>query len=404
VEVMGTDSSPCVVEYHLHQTPSIVPWRYSALYRDDRWWQIGFDGKELEMRYGQVGGATLSAKTEVTPNTSGRSVFEQAILNARKRYCDKWSEGYRPLGLGSALRSGMKGNEYKPGKTKLSFPLAVQLKLDGMRLLTFLNENGQVVMRSYENKPQNHLGHLHEEVIRFMQYLPPGSTIDSELYIHGVTFNTLMSIARATVNIHPRIGELELHIFDVDYMDPVNGPPTFDQRYVTLMEAFNSYKEDHGDPAGLKLVPVSTVTSHEQIESLMEESILSGYEGLMIKKVGFDSSGGRHPIESKGWRDSLYRYARCSNILKYKWSEDEELTITDVVEEVGTHKGCGKFVGYDPRGNPITVSGPGTLEERKVYLQNKGAYIGKRLTYKFRGLSEYGVPRFPTGKAIRDYE
>lgn len=393
-----------VQEYHLHQIPDTTPWRYIPLYRDSYWWQIGFTGLELEMRHGKVEGVTTSAFTEVTTNTSGKTMFEQALLQARRRYKDKWDEGYRPLGVSPGLRKGMKGNEYEQGKTRLQFPVAAQLKLDGMRILSYFDETGNLSMRSYENKPQPHLTHLKEQVTGLLQYLPPGSTLDSELYLHREPFTSLMSICKSVKNIHPRLPEVELHMFDVDYTDPVNGPPTFDQRYSTLDQAFQLYSQDHGVPSNLRLVPVGVAKSSHEIEQLMESAILSGYEGLMLKKVGFANDGSRHPVGSKQWEESLYRYTKCNNILKYKWKHDEEMVITDVEEEVGTHKGCGKFVGNDPRGNTLKVVGPGNLEQRRYYLQNKHLFIGKKLTYKYVCLSEYGVARHATGKAIRDYE
>ena len=46
----------------------------------------------------------------------------------------------------------------------------------------------------------------------------------------------------------------------------------------------------------------------------------------------------------------------------------------------------------------------GTLEERKTIFTNKQRYIGKMLTVRYQQLTEDGVPRFPVGVAVRDYE
>jgi DNA ligase-1 len=46
----------------------------------------------------------------------------------------------------------------------------------------------------------------------------------------------------------------------------------------------------------------------------------------------------------------------------------------------------------------------GTREDRAHFFQQGTRYIGKMLTVKFQGYSEYGIPRFPVGIAIRDYE
>ena len=52
----------------------------------------------------------------------------------------------------------------------------------------------------------------------------------------------------------------------------------------------------------------------------------------------------------------------------------------------------------------FTVTPEGTKERRKELYKNGKQYIGKMLTVKYQELTKYGVPRFGTGVAIRDYE
>jgi hypothetical protein len=46
----------------------------------------------------------------------------------------------------------------------------------------------------------------------------------------------------------------------------------------------------------------------------------------------------------------------------------------------------------------------GTLESRRKMWNNRKNYLGKDLTVKFQGKSKNGIPRFPVGVAVRDYE
>jgi DNA ligase-1 len=46
----------------------------------------------------------------------------------------------------------------------------------------------------------------------------------------------------------------------------------------------------------------------------------------------------------------------------------------------------------------------GSVDERKELFRNGNAHIGKMLTVKYQELNEFGTPRFPVGKTIRDYE
>jgi len=50
------------------------------------------------------------------------------------------------------------------------------------------------------------------------------------------------------------------------------------------------------------------------------------------------------------------------------------------------------------------VKPEGTLETRRKYFENKNNFLGKLLTVKFQNLTNLGIPRFPVGIVIRDYE
>jgi len=55
-------------------------------------------------------------------------------------------------------------------------------------------------------------------------------------------------------------------------------------------------------------------------------------------------------------------------------------------------------------GKEFEVRPVGTVESRSELLKNASKCIGKFLTVTYQELSEFGVPRFPVGKTIRDYE
>jgi hypothetical protein len=55
-------------------------------------------------------------------------------------------------------------------------------------------------------------------------------------------------------------------------------------------------------------------------------------------------------------------------------------------------------------GISFTVKLADTEDNLRELFKVKETLISKQLTVKFNGKSEYGVPRFPVGLAIRDYE
>ena len=44
------------------------------------------------------------------------------------------------------------------------------------------------------------------------------------------------------------------------------------------------------------------------------------------------------------------------------------------------------------------------LKERRHRLNEFKDYLGKKLTVKYQELTNHGIPRFPIGLGIRDYE
>ena len=57
-----------------------------------------------------------------------------------------------------------------------------------------------------------------------------------------------------------------------------------------------------------------------------------------------------------------------------------------------------------PEGLTFRARPRGTREARTEQYQNGNDYIGKQLTVRYQELTDDGVPRFPVGITIRDYE
>jgi len=75
----------------------------------------------------------------------------------------------------------------------------------------------------------------------------------------------------------------------------------------------------------------------------------------------------------------------------------------DVKEGTGREKGTAIWICKTGEQH-FSVKPEGTLEKRREYLSEKEKYIGKQLTVRFQNLTAIGVPRFPVGVVIRDYE
>lgn len=244
----------------------------------------------------------------------------------------------------------MLAHNYKDRGRYISEPMYVQPKLDGVRILVNnkggISRTGKVVPRT------EHWG----------KHLNDGEFLDGECYKHGVDFETITSAFKTAPET------LEFHVFD--YHD-VNRPNmTFEERmsHVTVETLEVSKKDD--------LYKV-----HDSFAS-------RGYEGIMI----------RNPR-------STYEPGRRSNgLLKMKMFETAEFKIVGVHEGVGRDVGTPVWECETTGGDKFSVRPEGSVESRRGAFERRRDIVGKMLTVRFQNITAAGVPRFPVGLAIRDYE
>jgi DNA ligase-1 len=91
-------------------------------------------------------------------------------------------------------------------------------------------------------------------------------------------------------------------------------------------------------------------------------------------------------------------------LLKVKQFVDEEFLIVGAEENKGRQKGQCTFICKTADGKEFKAKPMGTDETRRAYWENKDKYIGKHLTVRYFERTEGGVPRFPVGVEVRDYE
>jgi DNA ligase-1 len=83
---------------------------------------------------------------------------------------------------------------------------------------------------------------------------------------------------------------------------------------------------------------------------------------------------------------------------------DDEFEIVSFTQATGSDAGTVIWECTTPEGNIFSVRPRGTREEKRIYFQNGEDYIGQQLTVRYQELTDDGIPRFPVGISIRDYE
>jgi DNA ligase-1 len=243
----------------------------------------------------------------------------------------------------------MLANKWEDRQKYISEPFYVQPKLDGVRLLV---SNKGCFSRT--GKPVEGVDHL-------ARGLKDGEYLDGECYAPNKTFEEITSMFK----MNPK--DLEFHIFD--YFD-VNRPELiFEERK--------------------KRINVDTflVNKKSEVQGYHDLFVNQGHEGIMIREAS-----------------STYEIGKRSNyLLKYKAFQTDEYEIVDVKEGTGREKGTVIWV-CRVGDQHFSVRPEGTLETRKQFLKERDMYIGKQLTVRYQNLTALGIPRFPVGVAIRDYE
>ena len=255
----------------------------------------------------------------------------------------------------------MLANKYN--ETKATWPAYIQPKLDGVRCLHSNEE-------TYTRNQKPHAEHIRKLLLDRLNFLRDGRTLDGELMLAGCTFQgTVSAVKKDGVKTHL----LEYHVYD--FMD--DGP--FRERKLGLPAI--------GCP---RIIPVQTLIclNAKQFKVYAQRFIKQGYEGAIYRS-----------------RDGLYKHGRSGrDLLKYKEFQDAEFAIVGYNEGQGKDAGTPVFVCMTADDQKFCCRPKGGYEYRRKLWADRESLTGKLLTVRFQELTDSGVPRFPVGVEIRNYE
>ena len=331
----------------------------------------------IQVQHGYQGG---KLQTDTRVITEGKNLgkanetttWDQAVSEAVSACNRKRDEGY--VEDPSLIKDKSAGNflpmlakDFAKDGKKIKYPCYVQPKLDGMRALA-RKENGVVTMWSRQGKPITIPSLIIQELTGWLE---EGEAVDGELYVHGWDFQRLIA---ATKKDRDDTKLLEYHIYD----RPAPGG------FVTRMDPLYN----RGSLGQIHLVPSWECNSFQEVEEHEKRFIQEGYEGLMLRN-----------------RDGDYGYDdRSYDLQKLKRFQDAEYRIVGGRQGDGRATGCVIYTCVTPDGKEFEVFPQGSIEHRRELYSRLQEDLGKLLTVKFFELTQDGIPRFPIGIAIRDYE
>jgi DNA ligase-1 len=275
----------------------------------------------------------------------------------------------------------MLAERFQDRGSKIVFPCFVQPKFDGTRTIGICGLKGsEPCLFSRTRKAYPHLEHI-QAVIRA---LPKGLVLDGELYTNEYNFQEIVgTVKKKTLTAADAVkhGHIQLHVYDIVMEDM-----GFEDRFKTLVQVFDRFKDRIGSV--LQLCKTEVAADAAAVKKKHDEYVEEGYEGIMLRN-----------------KNGLYKIGgRSVDLQKFKMFLDDEYEIVGFYDGEGAEKGCVLWRCKTPEGRVFGCRPHGTQEERKELFKHGSEYVGKKLTVRYQELTDDGIPRFPVGIAIRDYE
>lgn len=369
-------------------------------------WKVTVESDGYTVEYGLLNSANMQEKfTPTVGKNIGKanetSAFDQAISEAKSKWNSHWDKGYRPSVIESdnAPKRPQGCQDFRKAGHNMVFPCSAQRKLNGVRAY-FTAQRTQQVMDEIlweikawtRNLKEWKIPPLIKEQLFLLivecPYLP--ECFDGEFYRHGWHLQDIVSHAKRHHNedkeqtYRKTVDELVLHIFDLPHPTRSAG-----ERMWQLSKLKKWVEERQERFPNIYIEDDFIVKDREQMKVLHDEVTAEGYEGLVLR-----DPNGKYTYGSK-----------VRNMMKYKEFIDEEFKIVDTLVdkdgyglfwcEIEVVKGITKRFKVEPIG---------PKEDRLDIVENPQNYIGKMLTVKFFEYTKHGIPEFPKGLVVRDYE
>lgn len=273
----------------------------------------------------------------------------------------------------------MLAHDYKKHFKKMILPFGVSKKIDGIRAVTELD--GDVMMTSRTGKPFIFLENIKSDLeIIYKKF--PNIIFDGEIYSHEISFSRISGAVRKTTCKSDDDDMLEYWIFDIVNKDNYKNRMKILKDIEIYYNGLETYRR-------LRFVYYEEIVSRDEIKWWHSRYVKEGFEGIICRNL-----------------DGEYMQKfRSYDLQKYKDFEDNEYKIVGAKDGRGSDKGAIIFE-CEWNDNTFDVRPRGTIEKRKEMWNHKDDYIGKMLTVRHQntGIQDGGMPRFPVGIDIRDYE
>ncbi len=237
-------------------------------------------------------------------------------------------------------------------------PYLISEKYDGVRALW----DGQML--------RSRAGNVFAAPAWFIAKLPKQS-LDGELWIARGQFETLSGSVRKIVPQDEEWRQIKYMVFELP-----DAPGTFAERSEQLKQIVAQTKFPQ-----LVAVEQFRLTDNAALKRKLDEIVRAGGEGLMLHRA-----------------DALYITGRNDALLKLKPLDDAEATVIGYVPGKGKYTGMLGALQVETAGGKRFQIGTGFTDAVRAHPPA----IGTLVTYRYRGFTKNGLPRFASYWRVRE--
>ena len=284
-------------------------------------------------------------------------------------------------------------------KKKLIGKKIIEVKLDGVRVISILYASGEVVMFSRNGKELHNFEHIKNQLKQAIKKRPllKSWVLDGEVV--SKNFQELMKQIYRKDNTQNN--DAMLYIFDFITLDDFQkGESKIQQidRISGLSDWFEKNKENFKNLKLMdrKYIDLETIDGKKIFRQFNNDAVEKGFEGIMIKD----------PY-------AFYECKRATSWLKSKPVIEVSLVVKSVEE--GTGRNSGKLGAISVEGKDyekcfkLSVGSGFSDEQRKAFWENKEGLIGQIIEIKADAITksqdgEFWSLRFPRFKTFRGFK
>lgn len=280
-------------------------------------------------------------------------------------------------------------------ESKISGEKLIEVKLDGVRVITVVYPSGQVDQYSRNGKELVNFPHIREQISKQARLFSEPMVLDGE--VMSASFQDLMKQVHRKDNVEA--GDAVLHLFDVltlaEFQAGESRHRQLDRSVSLAM--WHRFSADHMPNVavvGQVLVNLDTAEGRAKFAEINADAIAGGYEGIMIKNPA-----------------AVYECKRTVNWLKIKPYIEVSLSVVDLEE--GTGKNVGKLGALvcegvdDGRAIHVNVGSGFTDIDRDRFWTSRGSVVGNIVEVRADAVTQnqdgsYSL-RFPRFKGFRGF-